>query len=108
MKEINLPPFYVGQRVVAINDGNDKITTVVHKGQEFVILDIYQCSACNKWKVDIGHLTHSSCTSCKCGKIKHGNIKWAAAEIFAPIQETFQSITLEKVLETETRLLGVN
>lgn len=112
MEHINLPPFYIGQRVVAIETGE-----LWKKGDEFIVKGIKPgCCKTTSWKVDVGILLPPcgrpykiSCEYCHVGYISYaGNIFWAEHNAFAPIQESFQSISLEKVLEQETKLIGVN
>lgn len=109
MKEINLPPFYVGQRVVCVKDNSSKS---IKKGQEFSVLGLNQFS-CGCWSIDIGIKSESPRTGCgehglhQTAKCNNG-IKWFHVKLFAPIEQTFQPITLEKVLEIETKLVSAN
>lgn len=103
----NLPPFYVGQMVVAIKGHSQGI---YKKGQEFVVLGLYK-SNCGCWNINVGIKSRAPKTYC----ITHPETIWLnngesafGASGFAPIEETFQSITLEKVLENETSLIGAN
>lgn len=107
MEKITIPPFYVGQEVVALN--NDK-EGIFKKGDEFKVTSCIK--GCCEWEVTIGIMNtdwiNSVCT--KCGKkeiIGNKEIPFYASR-FAPITSTFQSISLTKVLETELPLIGVN
>lgn len=105
MKEINLPPFYVGQRVVAIKDhsmGSFK------KGDIKTVLGIEKLCCC--WNIDVGIKFSQILWQCNtCKALKDTNqIGWINARSFAPIQENFQSISLEKILEKETELISSN
>ena len=87
--DINLPPFYVGQRVVQLVDGSRGQSK---KGDVHTVLGIKLLS---QWCIDIGQ--------------KEGDRTiWCWHYCFAPIQENFQSISLEKILEEETKLISVN
>lgn len=103
MSEINLPPFYLGQKVVATGDiphnqhGLDR--TGIHKG---TVLTVRKCyGLCVFFNEIINN--SSSCFS----SIDNGEPAYHV-RFFAPVQENFQSITLEKCLETETPLISVN
>lgn len=105
---MNLPPFYVGQRVVALNTG---ITLV--KNKVYTITGIYPSDCgCQGWDVTVGLLTNQTTHRCDvCGRqglINRTNQRLYLHSLFAPIEETFQAITLEKVLENETPLVSAN
>jgi len=106
MEQINLPPFYVGQKVVAIeNSGTGRFK----KGDKFIVNG-------NKflwesvWCIDIGHKNPVAPKMQYRGRtISTGDdIWWTLSSMFAPIEENFQSISLEKILEEETKLISVN
>jgi hypothetical protein len=112
MSEINLPPFYVGQKVVAVKD-----TISLKKGKEYVILDIKAAYCKCGWHVDIGlPLRYPNSKTFKCGKCNAEGVlppdafgkEWINYHLFAPVQENFQSISFEKVIEKETPLICVN
>lgn len=105
----NFPPFYVGQRVVRVGAS---VHPFVKKGDVYTVAAIKQCQSCKNWKVSCVefHPTHSGHGEyCNCGNIiiSDGFI-YGRAEGFAPIQENFQSISLEKILEEETKLVSAN
>ena len=103
----NLKPFHVGQEVVRIvNSPHGKI------GDKHTVFGLSQCLCCKGWAIDIGKtdfLAKIVCGYCDY-KFKEpaSDIDWYQATSFAPITSTFQHITLEKVLEEETKLIGVN
>lgn len=108
-----MPPFYVGQKIVAIEnqkDGDFK------KGALFIVRGLEMCHKCKRWYIDIGRVIHTTNDGfediCHCGDSKiiysKSMPEWYSSKLFAPIQESFQSITLEKVLEIETPLISVN
>lgn len=109
MKEINLPPFYVGQRVVAVKDNIDRL---FKKGDCFTVTGIIKSVCkCNDWDVNVGISKVSNsleCTVCKTIWENTTKYAWFSFRRFAPIEENFQSISLEKVLEEETKLISVN
>lgn len=105
MSEINLPPFYKGQRVVNVKR---IIHARIKKGTEFIVKDLLQCK-CGEWAVDVGvKLKGEFEISCVCEAVLSERIVWLQHSLFRPVQENFQSISLEKVLETETPLISVN
>lgn len=101
MNNINLPPFYVGQRVIRIKEDTSGIK-IGHKG---TVVEIYYCCQGNGWRVLLDNIsdTPGKCVCC-CRKNDYGYL----ASNFAPIEENFQSISLKKVLETESPLISVN
>lgn len=106
----NIPPFYVGQRVVAVMNSPRGF---FKKGQEFVVQGIHFFKCCHQdWVISIGIDGIDRYCACACGTrfvFPGSNVfMWHVTSLFAPIESQFQSITLEKVLETETPLIGVN
>jgi hypothetical protein len=97
-----LPPFCVGQRVIRTVASKGGL---LKKGSVYIVTGISFCCAEWGWRVSIegGDNSFLSCSSCN----KKSNENYAA-KYFAPIHENFQSITLEKVLEEETKLISVN
>lgn len=94
MKHTSIPPFYVGQEVVAVKDSKQGMPQKYKKGDVVQVAALKQSPQSGLWNFQFkGQL----------------NIKWwLDCSRFAPITSTFQSITLEKVLEEETKLIGVN
>lgn len=102
----NTPPFYVGQRVVAITSHSQG---VIKKGEEFIIRANKKFDCCGIWCVDIGQQPTTVLLDCNCGQTHHQDkVRWFGASLFVPIHENFQSITLEKILEEETKWISVN
>lgn len=108
----NLHPFYVGQKVVCIDDtfpNNGHYNAPLVKGKEYVVNGLFK--GCCYWYVDVGlHsvATHALCSSCNNLFLKPATNSWLRHNRFAPIVENFQSITLEKVLEEQTPLVSAN
>jgi len=100
MEEINIAPFYAGQKVVAV----DAVS-----GSRFKNGQIYTVSAV---EYKLGNQNHPI------GRVTYywyvGIVGFADGgayyrpAIFAPIEEKFQPISLEKVLETETPFVCSN
>lgn len=106
----NLPPFYVGQRVVALITIVKPYISLV-KGTEYIVLDLYQCQICKEWNVGFARFIKDATVrklTCCTKDYNAPPYYYAGATRFAPITENFQSISLEKVLETETPLISVN
>lgn len=102
-----LPPFYVGQKIVRIAHPVELASV----GQVFTCAGCFQCGGCKVWKVELKELPcvpgFGTCKECMYeNKVK--SYKLSNAKYFAPIHENFESISLEKVLEQETKLIGVN
>ncbi len=111
----NFAPFYVGQRVVCINNAvlsNAHLdpSSVLVKGKVYTITSVTK--GCCGWSVTIGIPGTTPALTCHiCGKTYLRGVlgEWSfIPERFAPIQEDFQSITLEKILEQETQFISVN
>lgn len=107
----NLPPFYVGQKIVRIvNSSNSKYKI----GDEHICYGCIKCVGCGNWSVDVGIRVERFCYvllfACNCNwKMGMSEpIQYFDAKSFAPIEKNFQSISLEKVLEEETKLISVN
>lgn len=109
----NLPPFYVGQKVVRTGPTVEtKSGRRVTKGSVYTVAFCYCCASCSSWKVGILELpcaTPTQKATCHCG-CKKGNISHyvGSAKFFAPLLENFESVSLSKILEVETKLIGVN
>lgn len=102
-----IPPFYVGQRVVAVRDS---ISGKWKKGDEFTVRGLLPY--CHGNAIDIGfkkpYLTGTKCEHCSQRVNPPDAIDWCKAKCFAPITSTFQNISFSKVLEAEQELIGVN
>lgn len=108
MSEMNLPTFYVGQKVVCIKEApkwvakragmflikKDTILTVRGFSKTIGSKGIFFKEIINK---PSNHYPEAD-----------GREGCYASHAFAPIQENFQSISLSKVLEEETKLISVN
>lgn len=106
MDNKNIPPFYVGQEVECIKS---HLWGFISKGQKFVVTGVYKFCCC--WQVTVGVDTGWMDSTCnKCNHVSnHKNNEFPfAASLFSPIITNFESISLNKVLELETPLIGVN
>jgi hypothetical protein len=94
MSNTNLPPFYAGQKVVSLIGWEDARRIYGYnypsKGQVVVVQGI-ESNGHGGWHIQV--------PNCEV-------VLWY--KHFAPIEENFQSISLEKVLEKETPLIGIN
>lgn len=103
---MNYPPFYIGQKVVAIKNHSQGL---FKRDDDFVIRGLRKSGCCNIWLVDIGRKTSCGIIKCNgCGFAERSEIGWYAAKLFAPIESKFESISFEKVIELESPLIGVN
>lgn len=103
---MNIQPFYVGQRVVALKTS---LCGLIVKGKEYLVAGVDQCS-CGDWYIQIeGYsakgLDERFCTECE-ADLPMTPLRAANSKYFAPIIEQFQAITFEKVMEQE--LTSVN
>lgn len=107
MSEINLPPFFVGQKVVCV-----KSSPYLQKDKEYCVAALYYLACCKKWFVSVGISDYDAQPYCPIhhtwvdvplsGVMFHNQNKFSATE------ENFQSISLEKVMVKETPLISVN
>jgi hypothetical protein len=99
MNNKNTPPFYVGQRVVLLIDGD----IFGHKkGSQHVIKDIWY--GCHSWFVDVGWISPVSTTRyCRiCDSklvITKGDAFYPDPCRFAPILPAYEQVTFEQVTE---------
>ena len=100
----NLPPFYVGQKVVCSSTNSAGTVSI---GKIYPILCIKQADCCGVWIVDVGVRTNYDMTVCSCGyECKHDNTYLASR--FAPLQESvFPSLKLSQVVEKERELISM-
>lgn len=95
--ENNNAPFYVGQEVVRIKNGQrgEKI------GDEHVVYENNLCPKCKKWFIDIGIREPVRAprflSVCSCGNKSemHAPIVWVNASSFAPKENLYTDISKE-------------
>ncbi len=99
MEKINLPPFYVGQKVVYITGIN------MPKDSVHTVLGIIH-HPCGCYSIDIGRRYSNTHKRSSCFTHQHAfvtinnNIRYVMATSFRPLQEqTFPLLTYSKVLE---------
>lgn len=107
MEHINLPPFFIGQKVVALANG---VTTNLVKDVGYIVLGLNKC--CGIWSINVGLIVTSGAVGISCSgcgrRLSNGNPRWIHSKHFKPAEETFQSIFLTRVLEVETKLISQN
>lgn len=110
MAKTEFPPFYVGQKVVILKTCTTNGLNI-KKGSVVTASGCVKCS-CGTWMVGI-----VECPGfCETSEHKKSHLYYhpgdtnlhGEAKHFAPIIENFQSISLEKILEEETKLISVN
>ena len=101
----NIPPFYVGQRVVAIVDHSQG---AFKKGDEFTVTSIY--FGCCQWLVTIGIYPLRPKWKCDhCYSIHASPEEWEFfCYRFAPIHTDFVSITFEDTIIIESPLISMS
>ena len=103
----NLPPFYVGQKVVAIFTHTQGLFI---KGQIFTVKNIFlsKCK-CKAWSITIGLYSNNPLKECAYCHTVWSNDFSFIAERFAPLQElVFPSLTMSRVIEKERELISMN
>lgn len=104
MEKLNLPPFYVGQKVICVNSiGTYGLT----KNKIYTVHDIFNC-VCGIKTVDLGFKTaHAGSRCSNCRKANTGVFTYRL-DRFRPLQEQkFRAVTFEKVME-ETEAICEN
>lgn len=100
MENINLPPFYVGQKVVRIRPHD---FNMVQEGKEYFVTGVMNgLCKCNKWLITVGvnnPYGGSYCTDCGTVTHYHGEMRFCSTG-FAHIQsQEFKQVTYSKILE---------
>jgi hypothetical protein len=96
---MKIPPFYIGQKVVCIQNHSQGL---VKKGVEYTILDIQKGCKHHSWIVDVDHPKNLFGTGgCAiCGVDKTETAYYICHSLFAPIEEQkFSKVTYTQVLE---------
>lgn len=99
----NLPPFYIGQKVVCLKDAN-----TTKKGQIYKVTNNWQCS-CGTWYTGVGVLhgkpnAAATCVKCDCKTPNDSPYYLGLSTRFAPVQEAkppLIKLTLSKIQEVE-------
>lgn len=103
---MNIPPFYIGQRVVVITS-----TPFLKTGDEYTVQSLYYKSCCKSWTVHVGITDNGAQPYCPIHKTTHGiegHLVHHNAKYFAPIESNFEAISYTKVMEEESPLVCVN
>lgn len=99
MNLIKLPPFYVGQKVVAVtNHSQGKFKT----GDEFTVLGVMG-ACCIDWLIDVGVPTdkEGKCHVCE-STFENDGHHWFAHYCFAPKQQAnFPLMTFKEIVKKE-------
>lgn len=99
---LEIPPFYVGQEIVAIRDHSQG---AFKKGDEFKVTSIKKSlCGCNLWLVTIGILAPTKpATKCRrCGAITGYHVEWLfGTDNFAPKIEIGEFVSMKEVLQLE-------
>ena len=107
MNHKSIPPFYVGQEIVAVRNHSEGL---YKKGKKYIVMAIRKTCSCY-WDISIGISTQRQFCLCPiCGKdnIPTEGIQWHQHIAFAPITSTFQTIEYTEVLELEKPMVGAN
>ncbi len=111
MENISLPPFWVGQKVVAIKNHSQG---VFKKGDEFIVkaVKINHCNCC-KFVIHIGIPNAQRgflyCKRCLATYTKNWNEWWFNPALFAPaLQSKFPLMSFSQIQETVLEQLGEN
>jgi hypothetical protein len=103
----NLPPFYVGQKVVYISGVN------MPKYSRHIVLDIIKWP-CGCWYIDVGQKVSNVAVNARCLEhdarmMVNNDVKYFLASSFRQEEkQTYPLIELKKVIEKEKVLLCSN
>jgi len=102
MSDNNNAPFYVGQRVVAIQE-----TPYLKIGEVYRVKSCYWAKCCKKWIASVG-ITGTGKHRCLCGNIHNliNNVVYHNAAYLAPIDERTVSIP-ESLKEQAAEMISV-
>lgn len=106
----NLPPFYIGQKVVSLQTHKGQV-----KGEIYTVTGVFQC-VCKSYLISWGAPHGIAGARCNCHNccsfmpVPSNNPYWVAPqEYFAPIQENpFPSLTMKQVIKKEAPLVCMN
>lgn len=112
----NLPPFYVGQKVVSIESFDCLV-----EGHVYTVIKCHLRTCGCGWVVEVnipnisvdGNRIYKGmtvrCSSCKKLRLSQSNNACYFHRRFRPLQESvFPSLTMSKVVEKESQLISMN
>lgn len=110
MDTFEIPPFYIGQEIVAIKDHSQG---AFKKGDEFIVTDCYRNNCkCKMWGVTIGinHTTSShNCTACNTYNLTNLSKEWFFnVTCFAPKIQLSEFVSLKQFSEQQLELISAN
>lgn len=111
-QNLNLPPFYQGQKVVALRTVKNGFGIGIIKDKEYIAHDCKRCATCAMWYVDLRLQTNVKSSTAICGIckniLKNINGPWVEHTLLAPLNEAkMKAVSFEKVME-ETGEICVN
>lgn len=104
MNNIDIPPFYVGQEIVAIKDHPG--LGLYKKGDEFIVNAIYK--GCCEWMIDIGipKMRLAKCFICNTIKEDDG---FFGVRNFAPKHNLLgEFISMKEFADKQLEIVGAN
>ena len=107
MEQIEIPPFYVGQEVMANCDHHQR---AFKKGDEFLIESMYKC-VCGTWMVTVGiqnkYIIISRCI--KCDLRFNTGADWPfLASRFSPKIQLSEFISMKQLADQQLEIIGAN
>jgi hypothetical protein len=103
-----IPPFYIGQEVVVLEDYTHHLFSF-KKGDEFKVTSISKNPCCSIWTVTVGIHINSYDSICTCRRTvrKEGEVLFAAY-MFSPKIEIKEFISMKQLAEQQLEKVGVN
>jgi hypothetical protein len=98
----NLPPFYIGEVVEAIEEYNWYGWNPIKKGNKYIVNDCFKCK-CNTWMVFISGVQYHACTECSNCGYRNGKIYFEANMFRSLQQKSYPLMTFKEIVKKEEK-----
>lgn len=113
MKNIDIPPFFVGQEVVAVNDHNADYPSLYKKGDEFIVVETVKTRCCKRWCIYVGVGTPPGrtpgtyCNTCHKANAHPTKLVFPAKD-FAPKHNYGEFISMKEFADKQLETIGAH
>ena len=98
----NLPPFFVGQKVVCVKANADSLGNNLVRDNTYTVQGVHKCEC--GWKVSVGGITDNRIIRCPCGCPDPDTNVWWFSNRFAPLDQTsFPAMTFKEIQKVEVK-----
>jgi hypothetical protein len=94
----NLPPFYIGQKVVCINANNN---FDLIKGEKYTVTNVVKTKCCDKWQIEVGIIFNKFERKCVACNKKSGTYNTFLSDRFAPLHSAPAYLTFKELKQNE-------